>query len=873
MGRRRKNRELDQEIEAHLRMAIQDRIERGESPEEARLAALREFGNEALIQQTTREVWGWTATEQAWQDLRAAARVLTKTPGFSAAVIALVALGIGVNTSIYSSIHGILTRPRPGVRAERLVSMGVALHGRSDDPGNSYPNYQDYVAQSQSLRPILARGFDRFTLALKDGSYGFRGCRVTANYFETVGVRMARGRAFTDEEARSGAAGLTAVISYRLWQERFQGAADILGRSIELNGHPATVVGVAPAEFRGVQIAEDMDVWVPIQAYARVSGTERRLLDRTDRGVELIGRLAPGATLAQARAEFATISRRLQTDYPKSNPALAAELEPYSAIGPGVQRIRIFAGILMAVAILSLLIVCANVANLMLARSAARQRELAVRQSIGASRTRILRLLLCEGLVLSAVAWAAAWLMAIWASRALPRILHTRFGAPGAAGSFDLSPDWRVAVFAMGLAVLSTLAFTLAPAVYAWRQELLPWLKAGEHSVAPGRSRLANCLVVVQLALCVVLLTGAGLAYRSLYWIDAINLPGQGGLLLVNVETTGAAATREQDQALLEKLDSRLNAVPGVTAASYARAVPPGWWSRVRVQALGGRESLPAETNLAGPGFLRAFGIAPLLGRDFSSADRMGATRVAIVNQDLAASLWPGHSPLGQTLAMGGTEKQEAEVVGVVADSFFTDSHPPKTNNYLFLCEPQSAASPGEVALVVRHALPLDTVAPAIRAAVRDTDSRIPIFTLHTMQDQLDNFTGPVLAIANLLGIFAAAALLLASIGLYAVIAFHLSRRTRDFGIRMALGASSRQILRTVLGEGLQLTAAGLILGFFLSAATGRALGGILFGVTPTDAATYLGVFVLLAAVSVLACYLPARRAAAIDPTVALRQE
>jgi len=871
MWRPRRNRELDQEIEAHLRMAIQDRIGRGESPERARLAALQEFGNAALIKETTRDVWGWTSVAQALQDLRAAVRVLTKAPVFSAAVITLVALGIGVNTTIYTSIHGILTRPRPGIHAERLVSLGVTIRGRSDDPGNSYPNYQDYVAQSTTLRPILARGFDRFTLALKDASYGFRGCRVTANYFETMGVRMARGRAFTEEEARSDAAGLAAVISYRLWQEQFQASPGIVGRSIELNGHPATIVGVAPPLFRGVQIAEDMDVWVPILAYARVENREDRLLDRTDRGVELIARLAPGASLAQARAEFATISRRLEAAYPKANRAFGVELEPYSAIGPGVQRIRLFMGILMAVALLALLIVCANVANLMLARSAARQREMAVRQSMGASRSRILRLLLAEGLVLSAAAWAGAWLMAQWASRVLPRFLPA--GPSQAAHSLDLTPDWRVGLFALALALLSTLAFTLAPAMRAWRQELLPHLKAGEQSVAQGRSRLANCLVVTQLALCVVLLTSAGLAYRSLYLLDTINLPhDRSGLLLVDIETTGAASSREQNLALLGRLEARLNAIPGVTASSYARVVPANWWSRVRVQTPGARESVSADTNLAGPNCLRAFGTAPLLGRDFSIDDRSGSKRVVIVNQDLAAALWPGRPALGQTLVLG-PEKQMAEVVGVVANSFFTNSQPPEPHNFLFLAEAQSAARPGGVTLFARHSIPADAVAPAIRAAIRETDPRVPIFTLRTMQAQLENFIGPVLTIATLLGVFAVAALLLASIGLYAVIAFQLSKRTRDFGIRMALGASARQILRTVLREGLQLTALGLALGFVLSAATGRALRGILFGVTPTDAATYLGVFALLAAVSLLACYLPARRAAAIDPTVALRHE
>ena len=870
MWRTRRHRELDEEIEAHLRMAIQDHVERGETAEQARLNALREFGNTTLVKETTRDSWGWTAVEQFLQELRGAVWVITKAPAFSAAVMLLVALGIGINTTTYTAIHGILTRPRPGVRAERLVSMGVTIRGRSDDPGNSYLNYRDYVAQSRTLRPILARGFERFTLALKDGSYGFRGCRVTANYFNTAGVVMAKGRSFREDEDRSEGAGLTAVISYRLWQERFEGAPDIAGRSIELNGYAATVVGVAPPQFRGVQIAEDLDVWVPIESYARVSGTERRLLDRTDRGVELIGRLVRGATLAQARAEFETISRRLAAADPKANGLLGVELEQYSALGPGVQRIRLFMAILLSVALLALVVVCANVANLMLARSAARQREMAVRQSMGASRGRILRLLLAESIVLSTTAWAAACLMAEWASRALPRLLPAR---PGGAIALDLSPDWRVAVFAMILAVLSTLAFTLAPAVSAWRQQLLPWLKAGEHGVVQGRSRLANCLVVVQLALCVVLLTSAGLAYRSLYLIDATNTGrDSGGLLLVDIETTGAALTHAQNLALLERLESRVRAIPGVSAASFARTVPPNWWSRVRVQSAGSRESFRVESNLAGPNCMRTFGNPILAGRDFTSQDRSGAQAVVIVNQDLAAALWPGRPALGQTLLIG-EERQAAEVVGVAANGFFTNSQPAAPHNFLFLPEAQGTARAGEMTLFVRHNIPAGSVAPAIRTAVRETDSRVPIFTVRTMQAQMENFMGPVLAIASLLGVFAVAALLLASIGLYAVITFHLSRRTRDFGIRMALGASSQQVLRSILREGLVLTATGLVLGFLLSAATGKALRGILFGVTPTDAITYAGVFMLLSVVSLVACYLPARRAARIDPTVALRQE
>ena len=872
---RKRDDEINEEIEAHLRMAMQDRVERGESPEEARHGAIRELGNAMGVKEAIRDVWISRLQQELVQDLRFAARVLTKSPGFSVAAIGLIALGIGGNATIYSMINAISHKPLPGIHADNLISLGIMRDGHQDDPGNTYANYVDYVAQTKTLRPMLARGWDRFTVTLDKASYGVWGTLVTTNYFETLGISLAKGRPFTEAEGRLDASGLVAVISHNLWQDAFQGAEDVVGRRVTLNGHPATVVGVAPERFRGPQVGERNDVWVPLLSYARIHRMEPELhgrgLFRDSVGVELIARLAPGVSLSQARAEFDTISKRLQAAYPEANKGMSVLLVPYSALGPGIQQVHVFMKIILVVALLTLLVVCANVANLMLSRAALRQREIAVRKSLGAPRSRILRMLMAEGLVISLTALVAAWIFARWASRGLQHLVTQDAGR---ALPLDFSPDWHVAAYALVLAVLATLAFTAAPAIRAWRQDPLPWLKAGEQAVIAGRSRLSTVLVVTQLALCVVLITGAGLAYRSQYLIGNLEFHYQTDhLALVTVGTAGPATTKEQHVALLERLRERLHAIPGILAVSYAR-VPPlrGGLRLGPVKGGVALDPVRAEANSVGPDFFQALGVVPLQGRGFSELDRTGTKRVAVINQNLAQALWPRQSAIGQTFTFD-SGADLAEVVGVVPNGAYTDMREGERLNVFFVAERQSPANPGEPTLHIRYTGTLDRIAPAIRAAIRETDARVPVFALGGMESEIRNQTGPVLMIATLLSVFAGGTLILAAIGLYAVIAFNMSRRTRDFGIRIALGASSRQVVEAVLKEGLLITGIGLAVGFALNVAGAKALGSLLYGVTATDVPTYLGVFALLAIVSLIACYLPARRAARIDPMRALRQE
>ena len=783
-------------------------------------------------------------------------------------------MGIGGNTAVYSVVHAILSKPAPGVSASGLVTFAPAYRNQPDDPGdNSYPNFRDYAAATRTMSGLLAFRGVRFTAALPDGTYELRGMMVTRNYFDTLGVRLVRGRFFTAEEA-SGAAALPAIITYQVWQNQFHGDADVIGRPIILNGHTATVVGVGPPQFAGSMFAPNLEVAVPVEGYARVAGMEEELANRAAGGFGMVGRLAPGASLSDARAEFTAIAARLAEAYPEVNRDRGMLLEPYAAtrFGPvsGAQN-RLFMAILMGVALLTLLMVCANVANLMLSRAVTRQREMAVRQSIGASRWRILRILLSEGLILSLAAAGAAMIFAQWACTAVAKL-----GPPlESGGRFvpDFAPDWKVVIYGLALAVLSTLAFTLAPVVRAWGQDLLPWLRGGEHSIAPGRSRIASLLVVAQLALCVLLVTSGSFAWRSTKLMEQADLGFvRDHVLLAGVDTRTAADSRAQNLALLERMRERLLALPGVANVSWAIAAPPHshGWMDVPVN------SVPSDGTFAGPDYLHTLRVPILAGRDFSAADLAGRGAVAIVNRKLARALWPGQSAVGRTVTMANSDAP-LEVIGVVPDAAFnavgrngdfSGFAPEDRRNYIFLFE-WLHGTPGSYTFHVRYGGEI----PAVRAALNEVDRRVPVFSVRTLQTEFEDFTRPVHTFANFVGISAAGALLLASLGLYAVIAFYTARRRRELGIRVALGASPAQVLHAVLREGLLLTGGGLAIGLALSGGTARAFGSLLYGISPGDPGMYGAVTAALATVSLLACYIPARKAARVDAMASLREE
>lgn len=808
---------------------------------------------------------------QLGHDIRDAVRSLKRTPTTTAAVLVLIALVIGGNTTVFSILHGVLTKPAAGVRAANLVSIDVMVNGRPYGGGNSYPNFVDYTVESTTVRPLVASEFAHFTLTDSQGSYAMFGNLVSTGYFETFGVLPVAGRTFEADDDRM-TSGLVAVISETTWQRQFRGAASVVGSSIVLNGLPATIIGVAAPGFQGVILGESASVWVPIVAYARLQGTERTLNDRSDRRLSIFGRLAPGVSLTRAQAEFESLSRHGQAAAPDANAGLVARPMRYGAVASGSllgQRGGVFLAIFSIVTLLTVLVVCANVANLMLARTVDRLREVAVRQALGASRGRIVQMLLIEGLLISAAACVVAGLFTLAMSKVLKNQIPP--DPRGMTIAADFSPDWAVVGYAILIAAVGTVAFSITPVIRIWRQDLLPWLKAGERGIVSGRSRVSNVLVAVQLACAVVLLTSAGLAYRSFSQISRVDLGfREDHLLLVAVNTAGSAATKESNVVLLETLRQRLRAVPAVTDVSYVR-----WSAGSKGKAFrraAEQAAVSGDLNYVGPDYVKVLGVAPVMGHEFMPADGPTGMPGAIINQHLADTLWPDQPALGRSVLVG-TERRAAEVVGVVPNGFFNGFQMDPRPNFVFLSERQAPAAPGETTFYVRYGGSLEAIAPAVSQALAETDARVPIVAMRSMATQLESTWKPVQAIVTLLAAFALGALCISTVGLYAVVAFSTRQRTTEFGVRLALGASSQRILRTALGEGLRPTVAGLVVGFALSLAIGAAMRGVLYGVAPTDATTYLEVFALLTVTALAACYMPARRAARINPVQALRND
>jgi len=817
-------------------------------------------------------------------DLRYGVRILWKSPALSITAAMLIALVIGLNTTIYSMVHALITRPAPGVRAENLVMLQTT--GEYLEPFRSFPEYLEIAAATKTLRSLIGYGPEPMTVVTAGGSYGMFGAFVTSHFFEGLDVPLVRGRGFAETDD-SEAAGLVSVISYRVWQEQFQGSDGVIGRAVTVNGHPATVIGVAAEFFQGAELAIPHDVWVPAVPYFRMQGRGRLLTDRNDGGFGFIvmGRLQPGVTLPESQAEFATISARMQAAYPLTYKDKVVLPEPYSAtINVGISRAsNQFLAIFSVVTALTLIIVCANVANLLLARAVVRQRETAIRQALGASRPRIVRTLIAEGIAISAAAWVIASMVAYWVATYVPRLIVPPGSINGLGMrpnhmNMNLSPDMRVLAYAMMLAFIGTLFFCIAPAVRMWRQELLPGLKTGEHGVARGRSRVTNALVVVQLAFSVVLLTSAGLAWRSLSLVESLDVGFEkDNLLLITMNPTLNITSREANLAFLDRAHERLRRLAGVQAVTYVRLPPPYGLMRVPVTSPNLQQPVMANVNYVGPDYLQALGLSTVLGREFSAEESLKNRKTAIVNHNLAADLWPGQSAIGQILSLGA--RDSAEIIGVSPNALFNDREEPY---FVFLAEQQDRErvtgqaalfGSGETTFYLKYSSSLDSLVPAIRAAIREVDDRVPVLNVRTMQTQLDRGNSGPRTIAAFLSLFSGGSLLIAALGQYAVIAFEMKRRTRELGIRIAIGASSSQIQAAVLREGLLLTAVGLAIGFGLSIMAGLAFRGFLTRVTPTDPRTYLSVFLLLAATSLAACYLPARRASRVDPLVTLRYE
>jgi predicted permease len=814
-----------------------------------------------------------------WQDIRYGVRMWLKTPGFSAVAILTLALGIGLNASIFSVVNALLFTPLPVRAPAELVGVYNLAPGNfiSHEP-LAYPDYKDLRDASSSFDGLAGYALMPLALDRGDQSELVMGEIVTGNYFSMLGVPMARGRAFQDEEDRVPGADPFAVLSYGTWQQRFGADPNIVGKTIRLNGNVFTVVGVAPQEFHGLFRGLAPEMWVPMMMTGTLRPDDReRLENRDSRWMSVMGRLKPGVAIQKADAELRAIGTRLQQEYPKTNRTREVGILPASEVKvfPGVDRVlTIASAVLMTLVGLVLMIACVNVANMMLARAASRRREIAVRLALGANRSRLSRQLLTESLLLALPGGALGLLFVLWSNRAL-----NSFQLPLPIKlSLGLAIDARVVAFTLGVSVLTIVLFGLAPALQASRADLATALKDDSAAATGGRAkrRLANALVVAQVALSLLLLIGAGLSARSMMNAARID-PGfvASGVVDAEFDVALRGYSSAEGASFYHRLVESVRQLPGVQSAGYGSHAPLSFTIRDTRMAPEGREAddekkwPEVDTATVGPGYFETLRIPVVRGRTFTEQDTPQAPSVVVINEALAQQFWPGENAMSKRIRLAG-EKAFYQVAGIVRNGKYrTLGESPRP----YLYKPITQNYESSQMLFVRAAGDPGALMVAIRAEAKRLDERIALTRLQTLTETTSTSLLLPRMGAVVFGLFGLLGLVLASVGIYGVISFSTSQRTQEIGIRMALGADRGQILRLVIGHGLTLTMIGLALGLVGALALTRTLALVLYGISPTDAATFAGVSLVFLMIATLAAYLPARRATRVDPLRALRYQ
>jgi predicted permease len=870
-GFQRRKRELQEEIDAHLQMAIADRMERGETADAARQAAAREFGNISLVQDVTRDMWGQGWLEQLGRDVRYALRQLRGSPGFSITATAMLAVAICANSTIFSWIDGTMLRPIPGARnTGELVSLQRGERNFSPVPPLSYLDYRDLREQNHTLTGMLAFHHDWITLTGGAQPERVFIANVTANYFDVLGIKPVLGRFFLPEEETRPDAVPNVILSYSLWKTRYAADPAIVGKSIEVARHPVTVIGVAPEGFVGAMPGLRDDLWVTLDPL----GTDVwRITHRSGGAVWLnvIGRLRPGVSRGQAAQDLDTLMHHIVAAYPDDhlgdNRITLDPMwrSPFGANGFMAATLPI----LLAFAAVVLLLTCANVATLTLVRFVSRRRELAIRQSLGANRMQLVRQMVLEGAMLSIVAGALALALTTWTSKTFAWF----FRASSSPTTLNGSMDHNVVI---GIAVFSLLAGMLCGALPAWRSSHAPAvevLKAESASISGGsrNRKLLSGLVVAQIALSLPLLLCSGLFLRTLKNLAGAN-PGfeQDHILTATVGLNIAGYSNDEVTVIRHKILDRLSALPGVEVASFTDWIPMTLSHKAEDAYPEGyaphpHESLQVYHAEVSSRYFESLHIPILEGREFTPDDDEKAPRVLIVDQTAAKRYWPGQDPLGKKLRIWG---RLFTVVGVAKNStHMLMNELPEPMVYMSFFQ----AGYETIVQVKTEGNPAD-LAPAVENAIREIDTRLPVFDVRPMRESTQLASSFAVIESTLAGMFAAVGLVLAVTGIYGVVAYRTQMRTHEIGVRMALGASRVDVLRLVLFQGLWLTGAGLAPGLAFALGLTRVIAQLLYGIGANDPVTVASVVMILGAMSLLASYLPAHRAMRRNPVNAIRE-
>ena len=889
--RSRREIELQDELEFHLEEEAAQREAAGLKGDLAISAAQRELGNVTLWMEDTRAMWGWTSIEQFWQDLRHSARTLRKTPGFTAAAVLSLALGIGANTAIFSLLNAIVLRLLPVSNPQQVVQLTYTYPGTGPGNWNSYfgyPQLERFQAQSKTLSGVFGGvGLGRINL-IHHGVAGLaQGDVYTANLFSVLGVTPQYGRFFSESEDREGAA--VVVLNDRYWRSRFGADPSIIGGAVIINEIPFTVIGVAPQGFSGIYLGRGPDVWAPLHALDRLQGNRSRWTESFTSWMLIAGRLRPGVSRAEAQAELDVIYRQLLAEQLAGSEQRNSEnmqrmvreshlvLRPAASGAPsGLRASYEFPlKLLMGVAGIVLLVACANVANLLLARASSRRREIATRMALGAARGRVVRQLLTESVLLASMGGALAIAIAWWGSVALVRMISTGDAPP----TLDVHPDWRIFGFTAAVSMVTGILFGLAPALRGTRVDPGQAMKEGARLSGRSSHVLDRLLVIAQVALSVVLITGAGLFVRTLQrlWSADVGYDRE-NVLMFSLDAKLAGYPNNRAGAVYREILERMQAPPEVqsASASVVRPVDDQFYLVDRIGEVDGRKLAERDTirvawNVLSPGYFSTVQTPILQGRDFNFGDSESGATVAIVNESLASRAFPGQNPIGHRLG-------PATIVGVVKDSHYNgvrDQPRPVLYHPLFQRGRDTGHQEfrwGFVSYELRYRTSANLV-DEVRRAVAAVDRNLPIFRIKTLRAQAEESLLKERLLAMVSSFFGALAVLLACVGLYGLMAYAVARRTSEIGIRLALGARRDHILWLVLRETVWLTVAGVAVGAPAALWAATFAKSLLFGIGVADPLTIVVTVAMLIGVAALAGYLPARRALRVDPMMALRYE